>query len=678
MELYNRTDIKPTWEILKFDDQISGIPCESKEYGEGNPLDKNIAVRFRPDTEGKYVYYLPKTNSTQSLEQHVYDTRKLSKLFGTEVKAIHVVKENQSKCVRPFMYEMILGDCYVFRRFEIAVFCDEISAGNYKCGVSPAKEVCRYVFHDDSVFIEKRDKTRTVIAVEKIMSDDAYDTLQDAKEVLNDFLYQSFLRDVKIVHQEAILRALSFVKKNYPKLGFKAFLEIYARAIEDKPIDKSVPKRIIRELNGRSHITNTAVRIEKDLVVVTGENECQYLDVREPVRIYFDGERGYCFRKNVITGEWMQDDLLNLLSCNCWIREMVIDKDIFDNTCMEKYAKYAVMKNIPTGGKIDFSAMIAQANFLSAEQAAKTEINIYPLILENIYEGMIKDRNKSLPELLGISGSQLKFLKEVSLPRDLDSFRECMENADFKEYFPDVKKRIFAVVFYLDGKHYRTCSTNLTKEEVFAAAKTLNSLEKSVSLEGERLIREYRDYLRMHRTYRQELMNMQENGPLRQEVLDWGVLPVNVKPSKIRDYHTKMVRVVNILKHSKKIARYAGAVMERKEKDAQKYEYTNGKYSILLPKDAMEIIHEGRELQHCVGSAGYIQMMAKNYCTILFLRNNQDIDKPLITIEECGGRIRQCYGFRNSYNHNAEVRDFIMDYAALQEFKIEAVIFEEE
>lgn len=42
---------------------------------------------------------------------------------------------------------------------------------------------------------------------------------------------------------------------------------------------------------------NTAVRVEKNLVVIVGENVCDYLDVREAVRIYFDGEKGVLLSK---------------------------------------------------------------------------------------------------------------------------------------------------------------------------------------------------------------------------------------------------------------------------------------------------------------------------------------------------------------------------------------------
>ncbi|MBR1440310.1 MAG: PcfJ domain-containing protein [Lachnospiraceae bacterium] len=50
----------------------------------------------------------------------------------------------------------------------------------------------------------------------------------------------------------------------------------------------------------------------------------------------------------------------------------------------------------------------------------------------------------------------------------------------------------------------------------------------------------------------------------------------------------------------------------RKRKEAKDWEYADDTYSILMPTDVREIIREGRELQHCVGNAGYIEWLGFN------------------------------------------------------------------
>ena len=56
--------------------------------------------------------------------------------------------------------------------------------------------------------------------------------------------------------------------------------------------------------------------------------------------------------------------------------------------------------------------MISKA-YLSAEQAAKTNNTIFESILSNIENGNIRDKKKSLPEVYGITGKQMKFLLRI-------------------------------------------------------------------------------------------------------------------------------------------------------------------------------------------------------------------------------------------------------------------------
>lgn len=674
MEFVRFADLKPTWDIVKFDEGIGDIPCVSKTgYRKQNPLDQSIALLFKPARRTN-VYYLPKTGEVIVTERTMYGEKELTEAFGTRVCDYCLMNAKQ-RAVRSFLYEMVIGEYLVYRCFEITAECKKLGENDYSCTVLPAREVKRYVFHSGGVFVESRDYIRTVTTVDRITYDEEYDTLQDADEAFVQSLYKQFVHNVKLSHKKAIIRALSYVKRDYPKLGIKAFVEIYKKTAEREGILENTPKRIIRELNTRNHASGIAVRIEKDLVVVTGERDCNFLDCREQTRAYFDNKSVYYFRQNAVTGKWEEEDLCGRLTQSRDIRNRNIDKDVFDNTCMEKYASFSVNRSIPTGSKINLGCLLAQVGFLSAEQAAKIDTTVFDVILQNIYEGKLQDGDKTLSELLGITGAQIKFLKNIQIPNDLDKFAECIESDDFKGHFPDIKKRIFAVAFYLNGTSSWNNAGDLTREEIFSAAQTLNSLEKSNNEKRDRLLYEYRDYLRMHRTYQTYVANMRDDDPLRQDIVDFGEVPINIKPSKIRDYHNKLGRIVDIMSCSEQITKYTAAIENRHDKEAGKTEYTNGNYSILMPRDASDIIREGRELQHCVGRAGYIQAMAAGRCMILFLRDNKEIDTPLITIEVRDGRIIQCFGFRDSYNHNLHIRDFVQDYASLHKLRIEAVIY---
>lgn len=95
----------------------------------------------------------------------------------------------------------------------------------------------------------------------------------------------------------------------------------------------------------------------------------------------------------------------------------------------------------------------------------------------------------------------------------------------------------------------------------------------------------------------------------------------------------------------------ATAKREKKRRSASlkerrlKYEFELDGLKIVLPATAAAIRREGKSLQHCVG--GYAQRHLEGTLTILFLRRSARPDKPYVTIEMDGNRIRQIHGFRN-------------------------------
>lgn len=71
-----------------------------------------------------------------------------------------------------------------------------------------------------------------------------------------------------------------------------------------------------------------------------------------------------------------------------------------------------------------------------------------------------------------------------------------------------------------------------------------------------------------------------------------------------------------------------------------------GKYSIIVPTKTAEIDEEANELKHCVSM--YIPKVIKGDTLICFLRHNENIDTPLVTIEVKEGFVTQAYGLLDS------------------------------
>ncbi len=536
------------------------------------------------------------------------------------------------------------------------------------------KELCRYIFFKSKIFREGCNHTRKEVSCEVLSSEKARDLADDfsMKE-----LFELFERQADIEGKSAMLRIMPYTRRELYRMGFHPFLEIYRMTRKRKAKDGSIPAVILRELYGRNMSPYTCVRISGSLTAITGEKNCRYLYLKEQTRVYFDETRIYYFVKNAATGLWEEKELCKELEYELNLKDRLLDRELFKGTYGEKFAGFAA------GGKqssrrIMYGSLLAKAGFLSAEQAAKTDKKLYRVILENIFRGYIKEGDLSLPELMGVTGPQLKYLAEIDIPYNFKLFTKCLKDEEFREYFPDVKKRLFAASFFLnDLCRYVNGDLKEARKELFAAAQTICSLEKYPREKRRLLSQEYADYLLMRRRYLEVKAAIHADSSLEKEIEAFGEPKINVKPSKIHDRHNKLNNLMGILESREIIEKNDKFIIDRKRREAEVIEYTNGKYSVLMPDSAADIIREGRILHHCVGHGGYIEAMAEGQCRILFVRDNLCIDKPLITMEERAGRIKQCYGFEDSLNANPEIRDFIGEYLKVQGWENEAVIYSE-
>lgn len=71
-------------------------------------------------------------------------------------------------------------------------------------------------------------------------------------------------------------------------------------------------------------------------------------------------------------------------------------------------------------------------------------------------------------------------------------------------------------------------------------------------------------------------------------------------------------------------------------------EFSDKNYSVIVAKTSQDLIEEGINLHHCVGS--YVNKVKNAECSIFFLRKTDDIDTSLITIEVVEDKIYQVRG----------------------------------
>lgn len=97
------------------------------------------------------------------------------------------------------------------------------------------------------------------------------------------------------------------------------------------------------------------------------------------------------------------------------------------------------------------------------------------------------------------------------------------------------------------------------------------------------------------------------------------------------------------------------------------FEYKKKDFTIITPKEMSDLIKEGSELSHCVAS--YVDSIVSKRCKIFFLRNVEDIDKPLATIEVRGENVRQARGYANRSLKQSE-RDFVEEWAKKKKLEL--------
>jgi hypothetical protein len=133
---------------------------------------------------------------------------------------------------------------------------------------------------------------------------------------------------------------------------------------------------------------------------------------------------------------------------------------------------------------------------------------------------------------------------------------------------------------------------------------------------------------------------MQKQGEKERDLNDWADYLRNCKRLgyDIRDKHVKYPRdfrkmhdrvAEEVVKVQSKLRHRAFRTLYRKYSDIYGFEDRN--YVVVFPKTPNDLIREGREMDHCVGT--YIDRYADGESIILFIRRREAPDVPFITAE---------------------------------------------
>lgn len=141
---------------------------------------------------------------------------------------------------------------------------------------------------------------------------------------------------------------------------------------------------------------------------------------------------------------------------------------------------------------------------------------------------------------------------------------------------------------------------------------------------------------------------------------------MDIKPTLYSSY-LKQTHDITSRNYEVKLTEEQAEMFENAYKDFKSFVTEDKTYSIVRPKNADDVKHEGSALNHCVAS--YISKVLKRNCLIAFLRKTKATDKPLVTIEIENEAIVQARGASNRSITEDEYKA-ICEYAKKNKLKV--------
>lgn len=139
------------------------------------------------------------------------------------------------------------------------------------------------------------------------------------------------------------------------------------------------------------------------------------------------------------------------------------------------------------------------------------------------------------------------------------------------------------------------------------------------------------------------------------------------RPRELKRRHDELVEEIRERETEIEAEEYSRKFQEAEQvlrEVKKKLEYRGEKYFIRVPERIVEIVKEGRELHHCVGSTDrYFDRIKQQETYLCFLRKTEKPEIPYYTIEvEPGGTIRQHRGMYDEEPEIEEIRPFLREW----------------
>lgn len=273
------------------------------------------------------------------------------------------------------------------------------------------------------------------------------------------------------------------------------------------------------------------------------------------------------------------------------------------------------------------------------EPLVETGIKSFPMV--NWRAKTVTDffkMNKQEFKLFRENNGDLNFLRLKREIKKLTGECDIKKTIKWRNLLPD-----YSTLYYLES----VCEI-LPKEDIYKKLKYLHKQAQKSNDTLDTAKYNFKDYLSMAKTLKYDL---------KEETVRF--------PKDLRQAHDTVTEVYNAYLLEKK-AKEEKELLEKSKSVIKEYKklycFSDGKFFIMVPTTTEEIINEGKEQHHCVG--GYAARHLGGSLAICFLRNCEEPDKALYTIEMHKKTVKQVQGYGNRTPLTPEAKEFFDKWKA--------------
>lgn len=392
--------------------------------------------------------------------------------------------------------------------------------------------------------------------------------------------------------------------------------------------------------------------------------EYTYPKIRDAKEIFKDymseGEKVYAFTRTATAEEFLNSGIIKKLRIDDpkpGMAEQLFGK--LDNKKKGLYQRLGVTKK-----QLEMMADMVTRN--TEDLSARSEKEGYPY-MDNVFNYSVQRQFGQLVEYFKMvfSNSGLEYDKKKEIVNisniDEETFEKILnifkslsikfEQSSYELGYSKTYGRAIAELLAMFKAHYSNKAfLNFIDYVAEIANKTIEVRIDRYSgdfiIADKDIINYYIDYLRM-------LIQAQEcrNFPWKFETIE-----------EIKEAHDNFIPIFNRFMDLQKSPEVINQKIADRHDKMEKYFYNNNEFMVTYPRSGIEIIDEGRDLRHCVGS--YVNKVADGHTDIFFIRKADDPKKPFFTLELQNSRVRQVHGFANSYASSVEgLVAFIKEWA---------------